>query len=67
MDPFITIVHCEIHCKLLLINNQFYYSEIKPYHQLRYFKIPSLIETDGNELLLHSKNGKQLLRLKVFF
>lgn len=63
MDPFITIVHQEIGCKLLLINNHCYYSELRSHKQLRYFKEPSFIEVEGDDIMLHSKNGKQLLRM----
>ena len=63
MDPFITIVHQEIGCKLLFMTDDCYYSELRSYKQLRYFKEPSFIEFEGDDMMLHSKNGKQLLRM----
>lgn len=52
--------------KILVIYdlNTIYHSGLKPYDDIRYFKKPSQIEVDGEDIVLHSKNGKQLIRLK---
>jgi hypothetical protein len=67
-DPLITIVHNkeDNFCKLLILYDQskYYYSESKPYKQLRYFITPYLIETHTDSIILHSKNNKQILLIK---
>jgi hypothetical protein len=62
-DPFITIVHDkDRYCKLLLLyEHSFYYSEKKKYKELLYFKNPSLIEINLDNITIHSKNNKHLL------
>lgn len=61
---YITIVHGEHYCKLFAIyNNEFYYSTDKSYRELKYFKQPSLIEFISEDLIIHSKNGKNILVL----
>ena len=62
--PFITIVHGDQGCKLLLLfEDDAYYSHVYPYKELMYFKNPSNLTIRQSQLVLSSKNGKQQLIL----
>lgn len=69
--PYITIVHNQEYgnryCKLLVMYNEhkFYYSEDKSHRELIHFKEPYLIETIDDKLILHSKNNKHILTIKI--